>query len=505
MKHFRLTASARRVAALLALGGAWAGAGGETREGLLAAYRQGMSLDSLYWMLAREAMLGMSFDTALAFNLSIPTPAGRPFKDSVLTQRYRLYVLSGLHDDARALKDSLPGLVERARPRRPPEWEWKLLSGVSGEKQSLARSYPSRVEVPGIDTAGWLVKNQGRIGLPLPSPATLPLSLSLGYELAKTYYKDSLDYRGELLFQASLPSAGLSAGAGMEMGRITGVGNVHAAKGDATWFSLAASGTWVATTGFEGEWDGSGEKRYEAAWASLYREWELGARSAVQASLAATWLGMASLEVPGMGNVIFVDDVSKTQPVHYKDASFRDTVSRTPAYAAYFNYVRAIDSLAFACPQNAVTLRSGLGYTHRIGWGIQAGLGGTYSFSFYPDRYRWKETRDTTALPGGPDVFRFYALNQADGQYYRGYLEKISGGFTENYLPTPLEERERLRMDHRFGGDLGLSRRFGRRMQLSLAATAERTYSTLADEASVWIPEWDYGVSLRWTLSGGGR
>lgn len=470
----------------------------------MAAYRGGMSLDSLYYLLARESMLGMSFDTAMAFNLSIPTPAAPPFRDSVLSQRYRLYVLSGLHEDARALKDSLPQLASFSRPRRRPDWEVKLQSGVAGERQGLARSYPSGFEVPGIDTAGWVVRNQGRFGLPLPSPAPLPLSASLGYELAKTYYKDSLDYRGELQLQASLPAQGLSFGAGIEAGRITGVGAVWAGKGDATWFSLASAGTWVATLGFEGEWEGSGEKRYDAAWASLYREWETRSGASFQASLAATWLGLAPLQVPGMGNVIFVDDVSKSEPVHYSDARFADTVPRSPPMTTYFRYTSAPDTLAFACPQDAATLRASLGLTVPLGWSIQAALGGAYALVHHPDRYRWREIQGNDSVPTDAD-FRGFALNRADGRYYRAYLKRVSGGFTERYLPTPLREESRLRIDHRIGGDLTFSRRIGRLARVVLGGTVERTFSTLSDRASIWIPEWDYGLSLRVTLAGGGR
>lgn len=470
------------------------------RQAWIEAYARGMPMDSLYYLLAGQALGRLAYDTAMAFNLSIPTPAQGAFRDSVLVQRFRLYRVSGLHQDADHLRDSLPTLPERPSERRPAEWSVRIRSGFSGEDQGYARSYPSGLALPGTDTGGWFGGSEGSLFLPLPSPSRFPLSAGLGYELGKSYYKDSLDYRAGLELRADRIFAGFSAGVSAQAGRIAGLGAVAAWKGDWTWFSLAGTGYWVGHGGYETEWEGLRDKRYDAAWLSLLRAWELRPGWTLQGSFAGTLLLLDPFEVPGMNNVIFVDDVAKSAPVHYRDAGFGDTLPG--GRAAYVLYTGAKDSLAFLCPQNSITLRQRASIGLPAGFGAKAELGMGYGFAFYPEAYAWKEDAGGEAAPGDTIDFRGYALNRADGRYYRAYLDRRNGDLAETYGTVPLRERRVRRMDHLLGADATLSRGLARWGEARLELGVERTLSNLSGEAPVWIPEWDFRAGIRWSMSG---
>jgi len=481
------------------------------RQAWIELYSRGMSLDSLYFLLAGQALGGGAYDTAMAFNLAIPTPPAGAFRDSVLIQRHRLYLLSGLRADAAGLKDSLPIQsweyrvpgpdMEPAPARRTAAWSVRIRSGFIGEDQGPARSYPSGLAVPGTDTGGWQGSSKGNLDLPLPSPAGVPLSLGMGYDIAKSYYKDSPDYRAEVGLRADALPGGLSASVSLGAGRIAGRGAVTSWKGDATWFGMAGSGYWVGQGGYESEWEGFHEQRYGAAWLSLLREWGLGSGWSLRGSLAGTLLMLDPLEVPGMGNVIFVDDVSKPRPVHFRDGSFRDTVPGT-GIAGYGRYTQARDSVPFLCPQGVLALRPGLAFGLPAALGARAELAFGYGFAFYPAAYAWREAGGGEPVPGDTVDFRGYALNRADGRYYAAFLDLRNGGFDESYGTVPLRERRVRRMDHSFEAETALARALGRWGELRLEIGLERTLSNLSGEAPIWIPEWDYRAGIRWSMAG---
>jgi hypothetical protein len=474
------------------------------RSRLFEAYKRGMPLDSLYFLLAREAMGSLAYDTAMAFNLSVRTPAEPgPFRDSLLSQRHRLYVLSGLADDAARLKDSLPREAWASRrEKRPIAWDIRFASAWSGETQGVARAYPTGFSIPGTDTSGADLKSRGNLSVPLPSPASLPLSVGLGYEAAKTYYKDSLDVRAEASLKADRILDRFSAAASAEAGRIAGVGNVAAAKAELTFMALAPGGFWLGDAGYEIEWEEFRDKRYDALWLSGFREWDLGSGRSLQGSLSASLVRLDPFRVPGMGNVIFVDDVSKSAPTHYRNGTFSDSLPAGSPITRFARYIEARDSTEFTCPQDALTLRPHAAF----GWPLPGGFGAevnvAYSFVYHPSPYRWMELGGAEPVPGDSVEFRGYALNRADGLYYRAFLDSRSGGMSEAYGSVPLVKKTRHRVDHRHAAGFSLrrpTRSFG---SFTLDFEVERTFSTLSDRAPVWIPEWEYGVAFRWSLAG---
>lgn len=473
-----------------------------SREALFEAYRKGMSLDSLYFLLAAEASANLAYDTAMAFNLSIAAPVEGSFRDSVLSQRYRLYRVAGLTEDADRLRDSLTILSRSPEARRRIGWDLRLGAGYRFEDQGSARSYPSGAEVPGIDSGGMILRTSGGTAIPLPSPRRLPLALGLGYDLAKSYYKDSLDYRAEASLQAERLLDQFSMGLAVEAGSIAGVGAVMAYQGDLTWIKPVRSGWWLGHAGYESEWEGFRDKRYDAAWATLLREWDGSGGFSFQGSLSGTMALLEPFLVPGMGKVMFVDEVGKAQPTHYRDRTFTDTIPKPSRLVGFTPYAEAIDSIPFPCPQDVFTLRPRFAVGFQAPGGFRAEWGTSYAFAWFSGAYSWMETRGSETVPGDTVEFRGFALNRADGRYYRAYMDSRSGGFDEIYGTIPMLERREYRHDHRVGTDLAVARKLGAWGELRLEADMERTFSNLSGIAPLWIPEWEYGASLRWTMSG---
>lgn len=470
----------------------------------LEAYKRGMPLDSLYFLLAQDAMRNLSFDTAMAFNLSVRTPkVPGAFRDSLLRQRHRLYVLSGLSEDARRLRDSIPRESWSVRREaRPLAWDLRFSSAYSGETQGAARAYPTGTFLPGTDTAGADLKSKGNLSIPLPSPASLPLTAGLGYEAAKTYYKDSLDMRAEATLKVDRILDRFSAAASFVMGRIAGVGSVAAGKTELTFLSLAPGGFWIGDAGYEIEWEEFRDKRYDAFWISGFREWDLGSGRSLQTSLSASFVRLDAFNVPGMGNVIFVDDVSKSAPTHFRDGSFADSLAPGSPITRFARYIEARDSSEFPCPQDALTLRPHAAFGWPLPGGFGAEVNAAYSFVYHPSPYRWLEIGGPEPVPGDSVEFRGYALNRSDGLYYRAFLDSRSGGMVESYGGIPLKQRTVRRVDHRYAAGFTLrrpTRAFG---TFALDFEAERTFSTLSGRAPVWIPEWEYGAAFLWSWSG---
>jgi hypothetical protein len=508
------------------------------REQYFEAYQQGMPRDSLYFLLAEDALRSLAYDTAMAFNLSVSTPISGAFRDSLLFQRYRLYQISGLVEDAERLKDSLPQSLSRSalaadinysastlspeqaamrslslRSRMRPDWELRFLSGYVGEQQTEAVNYPSGLRIPGLESEGWQAKTQGRLGFSLPfesvssASSAFPLRLGLGYAVTKSYYKDSLDYRAEFQLKAERILKGLSGGISTEMGRVAGIGAVAAWKADLTYLAMGEGGFWLGNLGFESEWEQFTEtfreKRYDAAWISLFKQWGLG-KVSLQGAFSASLLQFDPLRISGLNHVMFVSDVSQTRPVHFRDATFSDSLPKN-SIASYSLYVGALDSVPWQIPQNTISLRPSLGFSAPLGWGAISEWTGSYSFTLYPERYSWWESQGSqeSELGVGDTVeFRGYALNQVDGQYYQAAIDQRSGGFDEIYATAPLREQRLLRQDHRFSLDMVLKRPLGFLGVLALTSRMERTYSNLSGIAPLWIPAWDYGVGLRWTQTG---
>lgn len=469
----------------------------------MSAHRMGMSLDSLYYFLAETALRKHAFDTALVFNLTIQTPKTGSFRDTILAQRYRVYSLAGLKTEANRLRDSM-GLspYSEPAPRRKPEWNLALGSGFGEEDYYGARLYPYGLNLGGFGSQGWQVRNQGQLIHPLPSPGSFPLSAGLGYDLNKSYYKDSLDYRVRLQLRAEEALGGFGFTVSGQVGEVTGTGVVGSGKVGASLLQVQGGVITFVDVGFETEWAEGGEWRFDAAWLSLYRDWGLAGGCRTSLSLSVSGVRMDPLDGAFPDKLLYVDDVTKEQPTHYQDASFQDTLVYT-RFNKFSEYTRTPGQVDFPTrsSQSFVALLPVLGFSFPLPWNLSAEASGGFSLSVFPEPYAWIVAPPIPSeTPENPE-FRGFALNRADGRQYAMAIKVESGGHSEFYSSEPVRTVKKKRVDRQAHASFGLKRRLGLLGILVLDGTVKKYGSNISGESPIWIPSWEYGLSFRWSRS----
>lgn len=464
------------------------------------ANRLGMSRDSLYFFLAEAAFSHSAYDTSLAFNLAIGTPGKGPLRDSVLRQRFRVYLKAGLDQDAAAIADSLD-----AKPlppsRRAREFNLRFSSGYFREDDYPATWYPFGADLGGFRSEGAQFRNRAQLLWPLFKTGTAPWSGGVEYDVIKSYAKDSLDYRAGLMLKADdllLDSLSLSASA--EVGNVTGTGLVSSYKFESSFLSFSREGITMIQGGVESEWTDAWENRFSGFWVSFYRDQSLAAGMGINYSLSVSGIAVAPIRESAPQKVMYVDDVGKENPAHFRDSTFQDTLP-AKSISTFIQYTSntGVDASTTVSPQGFVTVLPNLGYSFPLPFSLAGEIGAHYAFTVFPEPYTWP----TAPLPDGTAEaagdFRGLALNQADGKRYAALLVRRNGGFLESYGPAPLRHSERVRVDQRAGADLSLRRRLARWGTLALDGTFSRNWSTVSGIAPIWIPKWEMGAALKWS------
>lgn len=478
-----------------------AGKPDEALAPILAAHAAGMSEDSLYWMLSETALRKGALDTAMGFNLAIRTPPASPFRDSVLGQRFRLYTASGLARDAAALLDSLPrGLAGKTRP--PLRLTARLGSGWFAERNDPARLAPFGDPVP-YSPHGLEHRTGAGFEAPFARSGNVAWLAALDMQGLKSYAKDSIDSRaGATLREEGWLLPGLSLGAGVGGGRVTGSGWVSTCKGEASWLSLSSGEITVITAGIESEWDEEGRSRYQTAWLAWYHDESL--RTGRGFNFSASVSGFLSDPIVEVADDsgIFVDDARAASPTHYTDSTYDSAISsskftRAQLYAQHqHQYARQTSSRS---PQSFLAFSPQAAYAVPLPGKFTAELALSLSGSWYPQAYR----RDYAPLPAvatvrGDTLFRGLARSRADGREYATVMESVSGGLQESYGTSPLRRESRIRLEGQGSSQVTVRRAIGKWGTLSLAAMAKRYISDLENASPIWIPLWDAGVSLQW-------
>ena len=468
----------------------------------LEAHAEGMPKDSLYYFLAEIARRKTALDTAMGFNLAVGTPAPGAFRDSVLAQRYRLYVASGLTSDAAALRDSLSTLPD-ASPRRLGRLSRitaRLGTGWFRESSPAAFAYPFRIGLGGYEPEGFQHRARGGFEFPIHEGGRMAWTGGMEMQALKSYAKDSVDYRLGAALRAERPGReGWSAGVGAEAGRITGSGWVGACKAEGGWLSLRPAGLALIMGGIATEWDERGRQRFQSAWLTGFRDATSGSGRGFTAMLSLTGLRLDPISETLAWREIYVDDVSLPRPVHYQDATYSDSLPSTGrgTFARYTSAAGSVSTVSNA-PQSCLTAAPSIAFALPLGSGVIAELTLAASGSWYPEPYRW----DRAPLPQGDPAtgdFLGFARNRADGRDYAAYLIQGNGGFTETYGAAPVVRRERTRLDGQAEAEFGVRRSFAGWGTLAASVGARRNATTLEGEAPVWIPEWYAGAALRWS------
>jgi hypothetical protein len=469
-------------------------------ELFMEAHRMGMSKDSLFYFLAEAALSHSAFDTAMTFNLAITPARQGAFRETVLGQRFRLYKQTGLERDAEALLDSMS--EPPAGPaKRNHELNVAISSGYFGEDNYPAKDYPFGTDLGGFRSFGPQFRHRAQLLWPLFQSGGIPWSGGLEYDVIKSYAKDSLDYRAGLRLKAdNLFKEGVSLSLTSEFGNVTGTGVVSSYKLEASFLSFSEMNITLIQAGVESELNGDFENRFSGFWISFYQDRSLRTGWGFNYSVSVSGIIVDPIGGASVQKVMYVDDVTKPKPVHYRDAAFQDTLpgKGISTFLQYTSNTGTYQSSTNA-PQGFATMLPTLGYGFPLPFSFSGELGGLLVLNFYPDAYAWEEA----ALPAGLETasagFRGFALNKADGRHYAALLVQENGGFQEHYGATPLSEERKARVDAQLGADISIRRRFSTWGSLTLDGVAKRNWSSLEGVTPIWIPRWDIGAALKWS------
>lgn len=487
---------------------AWAVKGVEAmREGksdsaaelFMAAHDSGMSKDSLYFFLAEAAFGHSAFDTAMAFNLAIGTPAAGNLREPVLDQRFRIYLKAGLEKDAAAVADSM---AEKPKPpsRRNHELNIRFSSGYYREDDYPATHYPFGSDLGAIRLEGAQFRNRAQLIWPLFQTARVPWSGGVEYDLIKSYAKDSLDYRAGLLLKAdNLVIDSLSTTVSAEMGNVSGTGLVSSYKFESAFLSFSHRVITMILGGVESEWTDAWENRFNGFWISFYRDHSFAKGRGVNYSLSISGIAVDPIRETTPQKVMYVDDVTKESPTHYRNSAFQDSIP-SKSISTFYQYISNTGPFTSSVsPQGFVTVVPNLGYAFPLPFSISAEMGAHYALTLFPEPYAWSRASLPEEFANVKDDFEGFALNQADGKHYVARLNPENGGNREEYGSAPLRSVERVRIDQQAGVDVSFRRRLARLGTLSLDGGVKRNWSTVSGIAPIWIPEWDFGAALKWS------
>jgi hypothetical protein len=323
------------------------------------------------------------------------------------------------------------------------------------------------------------------------------------YEALKSYAKDSLDYRAGLRLKADhlfLDSLSLSLSA--DIGNVTGSGMVTAYKLESSYLSFSGTRVTMLQGGVEAERDHVWKSRFTGFWISFYQDRSLATGRGINYSLSASGILVDPIREETTQRIMYVDDVKKTNPVHYRDPGFQDTLPGK-GISTFVQYTSntGLDTAGAMSPQSLLTLLPTLGYSIPLPLAFSAEAGCHYILTFYPHAYRWTEAPLPQGFAEASGDFQGLALNQADGGRYAATLIRQNGGFQEHYGAEPESETSRLRIDNQVGLELSLRRRWAEWGAVALNGVAKRNWSTVAGIAPIWIPKWDMGAELKWSGS----
>ncbi len=459
---------------------------------LLAARQLGMSSDSLHYFLAEFALSHFNYDTALVFNLSIHLPQSKPFENEVLDQRLRIYAGAGM----RVKLDSVSGRLEGER-KNPWKWNGLLSSGYEEQSHYHAIEYPFFQDLGGLFSKGWVFHGQSDLNKEAYWRA-IPLKTGMGFDAGKAYYKDSLDFNFRVKEEFGPRTQGPTLGMELRMGRSTGIGNVFAGRMEAAYLGNYKQGFWMLQAGYETEWQTNGKKRYDVYWLTSYWEQSLPYGS-LSFSIAGSKLQLVDFDLDHAVPVMYVEDISKPNPVHFEDSSFRVALQGSSAQVRFQTFSTKVGShnVLVTSPQRIQMVAPRLSYRFPMVFDLSGEGGGRYELQDYPEPYIWEEVSLSENLKSGD--YQSLAFNQKDGKYYGAIMRIENGALREYFSEQPIHLHKEHRIDQRWALFLAIRWSSSRYGKLALEGSQGNTVSNMSDLAPVWIPTWQSKIALSWT------
>jgi hypothetical protein len=233
-------------------------------------------------------------------------------------------------------------------------------------------------------------------------------------------------------------------------------------------------------------------------WLGITREAYLAGENSIAFSLDGAVQRMDARADWLPAPVLYVDDIARNRPTHFRGPDFRDSLPKDSAdtywiYASHAGETPLILHAARTCFSTTASITHGMSLP--AGWSAYAVA--RYGMDLYPE-FAWDQVPGPESLDPASGDFNGLVLNRADGRHYAAVLVDYGSGVGEFYGTVPLQRRKARRVDQRADLDVSLIRYF-RGQALSLGASARWAWSNLPRTSPVESWPWQWGVSLGWS------
>jgi hypothetical protein len=465
-----------------------------------------LSEDSLQYLLGERTFNRQRFDSALSHHLAAHVPASGIFRDTLLAQRSRIFARvwptvaprSGKKDalpDVAISKDSLP-------PSSKPVFDWGM--GTS-HSRGLFRTGPWHpygtygTSGMGYEERYWMYNTYARQSWPLSVRGqTLNLAANVNQSTAGGFSTFDVGVQADIP-EGILENSALSLSTGLRKSQLWGSyksNNLLLSKG---WYSERLGLGFES--GYSGEWNDQGKRLYDNAWVTLSRDVRFESGNTLAVSLRGAVDRLDARYDWITAPVLYVDDVSKAQPTHFRAQDYQDTLhgNTGDALLRYAEHAGEVN-LTMLAPRSYFSFCPALQYGFSLPAGIEAMAAARYALDFYPQyAWDWAPVSDSSVLYNGDLVG--LAFNRADGRYYSAVLMEGVDGLQEYYGTVPLEHRTAKRLDQRAGLEFSLSRILPHGYTLALEASAQFGWSNLPDTFPIESQPWQWGLTFNLSRS----
>jgi hypothetical protein len=466
------------------------------------------SEDSLHYLLGERTFERQRFDSALSHHLAVRLPAPGPFRDTLLAQRSRIFArvwpaavpltvkegdaAKGVYSRDRLSMDSLSGTPK-------PEFAWGMGTSHSRSRFRTGFWQPDGWKGVDFEERYWMYNTYARQSWPLSIRSN---ALILAANV------DQSTAGGFSTFDAAL-EAHVQEGILADLAVMVSGGRRRSLEwGAYQSYDLLASKAWYFESvgmglqaGFSREWSAEGQRMNDNGWVALRRDIMLESGNTLGISLNGAFEGQDPYYDRITTSVLYVDDVSKERPTHFRTQDFRDTLHghAGDALGQFARHAGAFQ-LAMVTPRSYLSLSPALQY----GFSLPAGFGAMAGVSYALDSYResawdWVPTPDSMDLANAGLVG--LAFNRADGRYYAAALVEEDGVLRESYGALPLQNRKAKRLDQRVGFTLDVWRSLPHGYTLALESSAGFGWTNMAVASPIGSQPWQWSLSFHLSRS----
>lgn len=467
-----------------------------------------LSEDSLHYRLGEKSFERQRFDSALGHHLAAHVPASGTFRDTLLAQRGRIFARvwpAAAPGDAG--KDTVPKdtsvrnapAMDSLAGTPKPEFSWGMGTSHSRGLFRTGAWQPDGWRGMGFEERYWTYHTFARQSWPLSiGSQALMVAANVNQSTAGAFA--TLDAALEAhIPEGILENLAVAVSGGLRKSQEWGSYRSYDLMISKGWYSES----WGAglQAGFSREWDDQGKRLNDNAWITLRRDIGFEGGSTLGLSL----LGAFDTRDPQYDwittSVLYVDDVSKARPTHFRSRDFRDTLhgNAGDALQEYARHAGALQ-LAMVAPRAYLSLGPSLHYEFPLPGGFGAMAGARYAVDYYrKSAWDWVPGADSLDLANAD--LAGLAFNRADGRYYAAALVEEDGGVREAYGNAPLQHRKANRLDQRAGLNLGCWRTLPHGYTLALEASGDFGWSNLSHSSPIGSQPWRWGLTFNLSRS----